>query len=128
MRNKEEYEVCKALATYLRLQYPKLLYHYDLAGLSLSQAQAGMMKAIQGGRGWPDLNIVEAKGVYAGFFLEIKKNGTKLYKKDGMTPTTPHIEEQMEVLDKLRKKRYYAEFGIGLDDCMEQINNYLKLT
>lgn len=126
MRNNAEYQLCKAVATYLRLQYPKVLFHFDLAGLNLSRAQAGMMKAIQGGRGWPDLFIAYAKGGYHGLFIELKADGVKLLKKDG-DYTTPHIEEQDLCISDLQYKRYYADFAIGFDDAKSIIDKYIRL-
>ena len=127
MRKNEEYELCKAIATYIRLQYPGIMHHYDLAGLNLSMAQAGMMKAIQGQRGFPDLFILEPRGVYHGLFLEVKKEKTKLRKRDGYTPATPHIEEQIIMREDLLKRGYMCEFGIGFQECKEIIDNYLNL-
>jgi hypothetical protein len=90
MRNNREYQICKNIAIYMRQQYPDVIFHFDLAGLNLSKAQAGMMKAIQGGRGWPDLFIAEIRTIfreedelpfgtqYHGLFIEVKKEGTIL--------------------------------------------------
>ena len=97
MRQQKEYTLCKAIATYLRLQYPGVIFHYDLAGLNLSRAQAGMTKVIQGSKGWPDLFIARSNAVYSGLFIELKAEDTKLYKRDGSF-TTPHIAEQFEML------------------------------
>lgn len=125
MRNNREYQICKDLATYLRLKYPTVIFHFDLAGLNLSRAQAGMMKGIQGGRGWPDLFIAEPRHDYNGLFIEVKVEGTKLYKKN-FEAATPHISEQYQCMDNLRCKGYKADFGIGLDACLKMIDDYLK--
>jgi hypothetical protein len=137
MRNNREYQICKDIAIYLRMQYPNVIFHFDLAGLNLSRAQAGMMKAIQGGRGWPDLFIAEPKEVteeteyetlityYNGLFIEVKKEGTILWKARG-GPATEHIKEQIDMLNELEATGYKAEFGVGFDDCMKLINDYLK--
>jgi hypothetical protein len=106
------------------MQYPNVLFHFDLAGLNLSRAQSGMMKGIQGGRGWPDLFIAEPKNDFAGLFLEIKTVGTKLLKKDSSF-TTPHITEQHEMIHSLYDKGYRAAFTIGFDEAKEIIDNYL---
>jgi hypothetical protein len=125
MRNNREYQICKDIAIYLRIQYPNVLFHFDLAGLNLSRAQAGMTKGIQGGRGWPDLFIAEPKGEFHGLFLELKTDLTRFYKKDG-SPMTSHIEEQMECLQKLWARGYQARFAVGFDNAKKQIDNYLK--
>src|SRR3972149_1133897 len=129
MRKNPEYQLCKGLATWMRLQYPKVIYHYDLAGLNLSRAQAGMMSGIQGRRGFPDFAIYQksGNGLLMGLFLEIKKEGTKIYLKDGVTLVAdPHIREQAAMLLAVRGEGYYAAFGVGFDDCILQIKKYLS--
>ena len=129
MRANKEYNTCKALSQYLRLQYPNLTFHWDLAGLNLSRAQAGMMKVLQYGRGWPDLFIASEGFVsgkhYKGLFLEIKADGTRLRKRDG-TWATPHIAEQYNRHIELRKSGYYACFAVGFDEAKEIIDGYLN--
>ena len=124
-RENREYIICRTIAIYMKLQYPKGLFHYDLAGLNLSRAQAGMTKAIQGGRGWPDLFIAYPVNDYKGLFIEVKKEDTILWKVRG-GPATDHIGEQIDMLNRLEELGYYADFGIGFDDCKGIIDNYLS--
>ena len=125
-RENKEYDVCRSIAAYLRLQYPHVLFHFDLAGLNLSKAQAGMTKALNS-RGWPDLIICEPSktGKYSALFIELKQDGTRLYNKSGM-PATPHIDEQIKMIYQLNNRGYYADFGIGLDQCIKLIENYFN--
>ena len=58
-------------------------------------------------------------------FLELKAEGTRLYKKDGTLRKNKHIEEQAEILDKLNKSGYYARFAVGYDQAIRIITNYL---
>lgn len=133
MRNDDEYKICLMISRYLNLQYPNVLYHWDYAGLNLSKAQAGRMKSLQGKRGWPDLFIAHPRIdktnhegiVFAGLFIEVKKEGTNIYKKNG-EPTTDHISDQIRCLNILEKRGYCAWFGIGFDHCKKIIDNYLK--
>jgi hypothetical protein len=137
MKNNREYIICKDIAQYMRLQYPKVIFHFDLAGLNLSRAQAGMMKAIQGGRGWPDLFIVQPNSLlevfegqssinfYYGLFIEVKKEGTLIWKRKG-GPVNDHIKEQIDMLNKLTELGYKAEFAIGFDEAKQLIDNYLR--
>jgi len=126
MRNNPEYNLCRAIATYLRLQYPKVLFHYDLAGLNLSKAQAGMMKSIQGGTGWPDLFIAEPKGRYNGLFIEIKIQGTRLRMLSRDDYTTPHIADQARVIGELLNRGYAACFCCGFNEAQKVIDAYLS--
>ena len=127
MKANREYQICKDIALYMKLQYPDVIYRFDMAGLNLSMAQAGMNKAIQCGKGWPDLFIAEAIRPYKGLFIEIKKEGIKLLKKD-LTYATPHIQEQWDMLFKLRLKGYAANFAIGFDEVKDLIDDYLLKT
>lgn len=130
MNNYPEYVLCRQIAYYLKVQYPKILYHFDIAGANLSKAQAGKMKAIQRGRGWPDLFIPEAResiknGTYHGLFIELKPEGTKLYKRNG-EPVNDHIKEQLDHLLQLRLKGYASAFGVGFMNTKQIIDNYLN--
>ena len=131
MRNDAEYQLCLSIATYLKLQYPKVLYHFDYAGLGLSKAQAGKMKAIQGKIGFPDLVIyalkydVESDKIYSGLCIELKKDGERIFKRNG-EPASDHIAEQLEMIKGLNKEGYYATVCIGFDQAKEIIDWYLK--
>lgn len=125
MREDKEYQLAKAVSTYLKLQYPDVIFHFDYAGLNLSKAQAGKMKAIQGERGWPDLFIAERRERFWGLFIELKIAGTKLFKRNG-SHATPHIAEQSKMLVLLSEKGYKCRFGIGFDDVKMIIDEYLS--
>lgn len=97
-----------------------------MAGLNLSIAQAGMNKAIQCGKGYPDLVILEKRGGYGCLFIELKPEGTKLYKLKG-EPVNDHIQEQANYLIALDNRGYACAFGIGFEATVKIINNYLNL-
>lgn len=127
-------EVCD----YLRRNYPDVLFRTDFSsGMKMTPWQAAKHKKFQKSRAWPDLFIAESGVVKFkegnliinlrknGMFLELKADGVKLYKKDGTLRKNKHIEEQAEMLEKLRNGNYYAEFAIGYKDAIEQIHEYL---
>ena len=150
-----EHNLYEKIARYLQLQYPNVIYRFDLASdLKLTMGQAARHKRLHPTRGYPDLSISEPKiakpqcraltdeerrelekGMefisvkiqqnYHGLYLEIKKDGEKLTKKDGSW-RTPHIAEQAEMLERLRQTGYRAEFGVGFDECKKIIDEYLK--
>lgn len=84
-------------------------------------------------------SLVETKTL-GGLYLEIKKDGTKLKRdKDAKKPLKgevkirkkgdwwdKHIEEQAEMLEKLRARGYKAEFGVGIENCKKIIDEYLR--
>lgn len=125
---------------YLRKNYPDVLFRTDFSsGMKMTPGQAAKHKKFQKSRAWPDLFIAKPTmkieynryageqflDGYAGLFLELKAEGTQLYKKDGTLRKNKHIEEQAEMLKKLRNGNYYAEFAIGYEDAIKQIHEYL---
>lgn len=126
------------------------------SGIKLTMAQAVRQKRQNGGRrAWPDMFIAEPKagtlrfGPFAavynsdgsikslrqdvtapetirfGLFIELKKEGTRLLKKNG-NYASEHIQEQAELLKKLRERGYVAEFACGFDEAKTIIDRYLK--
>jgi len=119
------------VAQYLRLQYPSVLFHSDYgSGVRLTPGQAMRQKRMNGGRrAWPDLFIAESvvaedgRGAY-GLFIELKKEGARLKKKNGEW-ASPHLAEQAEMLENLRNKGYRAEFAVGFDEAKKILDDYL---
>ena len=123
----KEHDIYKMIADYLRYQYPTVIYRFDLAAdLKLTMGQASKHKRLQRYRGYPDLFIAEPKGKYGGLFLEIKKDGVRIFKKDGTLVSDEHIREQFDMLHDLRRKGYAAEFGIGFEATKKLIDDYMK--
>ena len=135
---KKEETLHLRVCDYLRKNYPDVLFRTDFSsGMKMSPWQAAKHKKFQKSRAWPDLFIAESGVVKFkegplivnlrknGMFLELKADGVKLYKKDGTLRKNKHIEEQAEMLEKLRNGNYYAEFAIGYKDAIEQIHEYL---
>jgi hypothetical protein len=134
------------VADYLRLQYPGVLFHSDFgSGVKLTMGQAVKQKRLNGGRrAWPDLFIAESSHEafgayrerhpddwnyftvprYMGLFIELKKDGTKIYKKNGELVADPHIREQAALGKELEKRGYKFAFGIGFEGTKNIIDNY----
>ena len=132
-----EYQVYKAVSNHLKLKYPSVIFHFDYAGNHLTKTQSGKMKAIQGKRGFPDLAIYEPKLEYRnnatiiwhGLFIEIKAEGTNLWKKEDSIPipASEHIKEQLDMVDALRLKHYFTRICVGTDSVIETIDYYMNL-
>lgn len=125
MRANKEYQLYRAVAAYLRMQYPNVIYHFDPTGLNLSKAQAGQMKAIQHSSGYPDLFIAEPRNGYHGLFIELKAEGTRICKMDG-SPATEHIAKQTEVINDLTIRGYDCYLKAGFEYVKQVIDEYLK--
>lgn len=123
------------VADYLRLRYPHVLFHSDYgSGIKLTPGQSRIQYRQNGGRrGWPDVFIAEPRTIrrgkdkyyYAGLFIELKREGTRIYKKDGVSFATSHLADQHEVLVALNRAGYLAMFAVGFDQAKQIIDEYL---
>lgn len=146
-----ESDVQIAVADYLRLQYPDVLFHSDFgSGVKLTPGQAAKQKRQNGGRrAWPDMEIAKPRclndpyspnqgdfRLFYGLYIELKKDGENLYAKrnlddprkksiDGRIYADEHIKEQADTLYKLRQEGYCAKFAVGLDEAKKIIDEYL---
>lgn len=113
---------------YLRSHYPNLIFRSDFAsGLYLSPFQASKHAKLQSGRSWPDLAIYapSADGKYNVMFLELKREGVRVYLKNGELSSDPHVQEQAAMLRRLRDQGFYAEFAVGYEGVLKQVHQYL---
>jgi hypothetical protein len=118
--------VHRHVCNHIRHFYPNAIFNSDGAGNKLSKAQAGLNKVLKSGRGYPDLFIAEPVGVYHGLFLELKRDGTPIYLKNGDLTANPHVREQAAMLAELRARGYWADFAVGSDQAKELIDTYMK--
>lgn len=131
-----EIQLYEQIAQYMNLQYPTVPYHFDLSGLWTPSHQARNLYGRLNKRAWPDLFIPVGKLRYgpdyepstSGMFLELKREGTPLYKKDGSMRANPHHQEQAIVLESLRQQGYFAAFAIGFDEAKCLIDEYLTIS
>ena len=138
-----EQDLQTMVADYIRIKYPDVIYHSDFgSGTKLTMGQAIRQKRQNGGRrAWPDMFIAEPRYVAEtddewtdwglevqknGLFLELKREGTRLKKKNGEW-ASDHIAEQAELLARLRDDdhRYEAQFACGFDEARTMIDRYL---
>lgn len=121
-----EKDLQKQVCEYLKIAYPKILFNSDMAGaMRLTIGQAVQISKLRSNKGYPDIAIYEPRNEFNGLFIELKKQGEKLFKKDGSW-IDEHVQEQYLCMSILRAKGYSAEFAIGWDEARLQIDNYLK--
>lgn len=122
-----EKKLHKAVCKYLRLQYPDVIFTSDMSGLKVSIGVATEMKMNRNPpRGIPDIIVLEPKGGYHGLCLELKQDKSDVYKLNGDLKKNTHIEEQAEVLKRLRAKMYLAVFACGFEQAIEIIDIYMS--
>ena len=121
-----ESDIYEAISNFMLIKYPDVIFRFDFAaGMKMSLYQAKHHKYLNPWTGYPDLFIAYPNGTYCGLFIEIKKKGVAIFKKDGSLRSDQHLEQQNKVLIMLHKAGYKATFGVGLDQCIDIIDNYL---
>jgi hypothetical protein len=115
-----------AICKYLQHQYPKVLFTSESSGLRVTISQARKLKSMRSCSGLPDIMIFEPRKNYHGLFLEVKREGTTIYKKNGELTADKHIREQEEILHQLKEKGYFAEFVVGFEEAKAIIDYYFS--
>lgn len=91
----------------------------------MSFYQANLKKRQNGGRRtWPDIFIAKPCDGYAGLFIEFKRDGTRIKKRDG-SYASDHIAGQVKLLSLLEDQGYLVVFAVGFDEARWVINSYL---
>lgn len=124
-----EAQIQEYVAIYINVHYGRdVIFHHDYGdGARLTYSQARAQRKQNGGRrGFPDLQICEPIDRWHGFFLEIKKEGIHIIKRNGSLVSDQHIREQASMIEQLREKGYWADFGIGYEDCIGKIDAYME--
>jgi len=116
-RSQPEYELQRAIVSYIQIKYPNVLFNGSAGGVRTSMSQAMKMKATGSSKGFPDLFIYAPRRVdeipYCGCALELKVKGNY---------PSP---EQKEWILKLQKNGYYAEVVTDYEMVINRINWYL---
>lgn len=122
---KPEQELQIKLCDYLRKYYPDVIFLSEASGIRVPPGLANILKKLKCERKLPDMFIAYPNGKYHGFFIELKKDGTTIYKKDGELVADPHIRAQFNTLAELHKLGYAAIFGTDYNKTIRLIDNYL---
>jgi hypothetical protein len=124
-KRKEEESVQKAIAVWLKVAHPNLIFRNDMGGIKLPIGLAVKWKGMQQERAYPDFFLAHMSRGCGGLFIEMKKNKDEVYTKDGNIRQSKHIQEQYMMLEELAKRGYMAVFGCGYEDCKRIIEYYI---
>ena len=120
-----EYEDQVAFMEYMDLQYPNIMVTGNLGGIRLPIGLAVKAKRMGRNKDFPDIEIHASRGNYCGLYIELKRVGTKLYKKNGDF-INDHYKSQNDILIRLREEGYKAEFAIGFEEAKSIVDKYLR--
>lgn len=123
-----ERAIQRALITTLRVEFPFVVDFFNdwAAGAYLTPGQFRERRALSSGKGWSDLFIPYPSRGYHGLFLEIKKEGVRIKRRDGQLVSDDQIRTEAAFLQRMNRLGYFARFGIGMDNCERFIRWYLN--
>jgi len=116
----------KHLCLWMSEHYPGIIFESGMQGFHLSYRDAEYASIINSHPGMPDLKIYEPRGPYCGMALELKKEGAKLYKKDGSLCKDDHLAQQAQMLRMLSERGWHTTFAQGLEQAKQLITRYLS--
>lgn len=126
MRKQEE-RIQTAVARYIKVQYPNVIFTSESSGIRVPMGLAVQMKKQRSRHKLPDMIILESNWKYKGLMIELKKDRSAIYKKDGSYRKSEHIEEQRETLRLLKLQGYFACFACGFEDAKNVIDYYMSI-
>lgn len=126
-RTYPEYNLQKAVCTYLELAYKDVMFLSDtVANVKLTKPQAIRNKKIQKSDfKCPDLLILEPRGGYHGLMIELKIKSP--FKKNGELYKDDHLEGQAETIQNLCDKRYLSGFSWSFEMTKKIIDDYMRM-
>jgi len=109
-----EAQLQKAVVNYIKLRWPQIRYCASLGG-QYQKFPSQRKKAKDTGyvAGFPDLQILEARGGYFGLFIEIKLN-KQCYAS----------QYQKDWIEDLLVRGYQAKVCKGYDECIDLLEDY----
>ena len=126
------------ISQFMKRHYPNVIYRFDVeAGLHArirgekSKPMVTLLKQLVGRlkwsygheKGYPDLFIAHPANGRGGLYLELKREGARIHKKNGDF-VSEHVERQALYLERLRDAGYGAFFAVG-DEVFNVLEDYL---
>lgn len=131
-RNKRlEEDIHLRACRYLKTHHKEVDFLTDFsAGMRMSIGQAKKRKAMNSGRGWPDITILKPSRGYYGLLVDIKKDNTSIYvtrgARKGELVADEHIREQAAFMERMNSLGYLARFAVGYKQFTELVDWYLE--
>lgn len=123
-RQNPEDKLQMAVIEYIRMAYPKAIivstYHNGARQTSRRVRQKAKQMGVVGGI--PDLLIFHSGKFLA---LELKAEGTAIWKKNGDLVLNKHIQEQYAKIQGFRKNGFTAAFAVGFEQAKREIDKWI---
>ena len=115
-----------AIADYLRLQYPSVVFLSESSGVRTTPGLAKKLKRTRSNHTHADLYILEPRKDKCGLILELKAVDIYQKKNPELFLKSDHVNDQDRTIKMLNKKHYKACFAIKFDQAKQIIDEYLN--
>ena len=121
-----EWQEQLAFCKWLKMQYPEVRFRSDIQSAGkLTPAMQNIKLILDPFRGFPDITIYLKRGEFCGLMIEMKRENSGLYLKDGSLSNAKHVQEQGKMHEFLRDNGWKVEFAEGMDGAIDLFENYL---
>lgn len=117
-----------AFCKWLHSEYPEVKFRSDIQSAGKLSPQMQNIKLILDPfDSWPDIAIYLNRGKYCGLQIEMKRENSGLYLKDGSLSKSVHVQDQNKMHDFLRSIGWAVCFAEGVEKAKELFVKYYKL-
>jgi len=121
-----EWQEQLAFCKWLKMQYPQVRFRSDIQSAGkLTPAMQNIKLILDPFRGFPDITIYLKRGEFCGLMIEMKRENSGLYLKDGSLSNSKHVQEQGKMHEFLRDNGWKVEFAEGMDGAKIKFKEYL---
>ena len=124
-QKRTEHDVQKVLCKYTMLKYPFARQVNSISGVNLSKTQRGKLKELRQYKGDPDWYLQYRTNLFTTLALELKLEGTNIFKKNGELKTD-HLKRQLSFIMYQRSQGYCSGFAIGSAAACCAVDAYLS--
>lgn len=124
---KQEERLQSQISSYIKMQYPNVIFTSESSGLRVPIGVAVRMKNQRSEHKLPDMIILESNEKYNGLMIELKKDRSEIYKKDGTFKKSEHVEKQRKTLMLLKLQGYMAVFACGFEEAKNLVDFYMNI-
>tara|TARA_R100000750_G_scaffold57125_1_gene43940 strand:+ start:442 stop:858 length:417 start_codon:yes stop_codon:yes gene_type:complete len=122
---KKEDILQNTVVNYAEMQHQAVALPCNIEGRK-TPFQRYLFTVMGGRKGTLDLFFPYARHNFNGLFIELKTEGTKVFKKDGMVRKDKTLSAQWEKIQHHIKQGYKAEFAIGFDEAKDILDYYFN--
>jgi hypothetical protein len=115
-----------AVADYVKLAYPDVIFISDSSGVRVSPGTAKKLKRTRSNHTHIDIYFLEPRKGKCGLFLELKAVDIYQKKNPELFLKSDHVNDQDRTIKMLNKKHYKACFAIKFDQAKQIIDEYLN--